>query len=125
MSKYKWKIEIRQGTMLWTPIHGTYKSCIVQLVMFVLFQSVLTVQSNTNPNENHKNRSASWSGAPGRPLWIEKEYAGRIKVPHTFVVHNYTRPTVCQYCKKLLRGLFRQGLQCKGVWYLGIGQTTA
>uniref|UniRef100_K7GEL8 protein kinase C n=1 Tax=Pelodiscus sinensis TaxID=13735 RepID=K7GEL8_PELSI len=25
-----------------------------------------------------------------------------------------TRPTVCQFCKKLLKGLFRQGLQCKG-----------
>jgi len=43
-----------------------------------------------------------------------KEYACRIKVPHTLVVHNYTRPTVCQLCKKLLKGLFRQGLQCKG-----------
>ena len=58
-----------------------------------------------------QSRSKSWSG---RPLWMEKEYAGRIKVPHTFVVHNYTCPTVCQYCKKLLKGLFRQGLQCRG-----------
>ncbi|XP_072025652.1 serine/threonine-protein kinase D3-like isoform X3 [Amphiura filiformis] len=57
-------------------------------------------------------RSPSWSG---RPLWVEREVAGRIKVPHTFVVHNYTKPTVCQYggCKKLLVGLFRQGHQCK------------
>lgn len=79
-------------------------------------RNVLSLQTLSVPgkNENHKNRSASWSGAPGRPIWMEKEYAGRIKVPHTFVVHNYTRPTVCQYCKKLLRGLFRQGLQCKG-----------
>lgn len=38
----------------------------------------------------------------------------KVKVPHTFAVHSYTRPTVCQYCKRLLRGLFRQGLQCKG-----------
>uniref|UniRef100_A0A671W3K6 protein kinase C n=1 Tax=Sparus aurata TaxID=8175 RepID=A0A671W3K6_SPAAU len=37
----------------------------------------------------------------------------KVKVPHTFAVHSYTRPTVCQYCKRLLRGLFRQGLQCK------------
>ncbi|KFO29266.1 Serine/threonine-protein kinase D1 [Fukomys damarensis] len=37
----------------------------------------------------------------------------KVKVPHTFVIHSYTRPTVCQYCKKLLKGLFRQGLQCK------------
>ena len=38
----------------------------------------------------------------------------KVKVPHTFAIHSYTRPTVCQYCKRLLRGLFRQGLQCKG-----------
>ncbi|MEJ1286478.1 hypothetical protein NN561_017485 [Cricetulus griseus] len=37
----------------------------------------------------------------------------KVKVPHTFVIHSYTRPTVCQFCKKLLKGLFRQGLQCK------------
>ncbi|XP_022249184.1 serine/threonine-protein kinase D1-like isoform X1 [Limulus polyphemus] len=49
----------------------------------------------------------------GRPPWVDRELAGRIKVPHTFVVHSYTRPTVCQYCKKLLKGLFRQGMQCK------------
>jgi len=49
----------------------------------------------------------------GRPAWIERELAGRLRVPHTFVVHSYTRLTVCQLCKKLLKGLFRQGLQCK------------
>lgn len=38
----------------------------------------------------------------------------KVKVPHTFLIHSYTRPTVCQACKKLLKGLFRQGLQCKG-----------
>ncbi|KAI0212920.1 Serine/threonine-protein kinase D3 [Lamellibrachia satsuma] len=64
----------------------------------------------TSSMDSHNSRPKSWSG---RPLWLEKEYAVRIKVPHTFVVHNYKRPTVCQLCKKLLRGLFRQGLQCK------------
>lgn len=39
---------------------------------------------------------------------------GRVKVPHTFSIHTYTRPTICQLCKRLLKGLFRQGLQCKG-----------
>lgn len=74
--------------------------------------SLLALPSNSSRTESSRNsRSKSWSG--GRPLWMEKEYACRIKVPHTFVVHNYTRPTVCQHCKKLLRGLFRQGLQCK------------
>ncbi|RWS02096.1 serine/threonine-protein kinase D1-like protein, partial [Dinothrombium tinctorium] len=59
--------------------------------------------------------SSSGSKTPvsGRPAWVERELAGRIRVPHSFVVHSYTKPTVCQYCKKLLKGLFRQGLQCK------------
>ena len=39
--------------------------------------------------------------------------AGRIKIPHTFVVHSYTKPTVCHFCRKLLKGLFKQGLQCR------------
>lgn len=39
------------------------------------------------------------------------------KIPHTFAVHTYTRPTVCQFCKKLLRGLFKQGVQCKDCQY--------
>ena len=61
--------------------------------------------------ETRSSRSKSWSG---RPIWLEREYASRIKVPHTFIVHNYTRPTMCQWCRKLLKGLFRQGVQCKG-----------
>ncbi|XP_048474174.1 serine/threonine-protein kinase D1-like [Rhincodon typus] len=49
----------------------------------------------------------------GRPIELDKIFLSKVKVPHTFAVHSYTRPTVCQFCKKLLRGLFRQGLQCK------------
>lgn len=41
----------------------------------------------------------------------------KVKIPHTFQVHTYTRPTVCQFCKKLLRGLFKQGLQCNDCQY--------
>uniref|UniRef100_A0A8C9TP33 protein kinase C n=1 Tax=Scleropages formosus TaxID=113540 RepID=A0A8C9TP33_SCLFO len=48
-----------------------------------------------------------------RPVHLDKILMSKVKVPHTFAVHSYTRPTVCQYCKRLLRGLFRQGLQCK------------
>lgn len=40
-----------------------------------------------------------------------------MRIPHTFAIHSYTRPTVCQYCKKLLRGLFKQGVQCKDCHY--------
>lgn len=60
------------------------------------------------------NRSPSLGG---RPAWIEKELSSRVRIPHTFVLHTYTRPTVCQYCKKLLKGLFKQGLQCKDCNY--------
>ncbi|CAG9834220.1 unnamed protein product [Diabrotica balteata] len=60
------------------------------------------------------NRSPSLGG---RPVWVEKEMSSRVKIPHTFVLHSYTRPTVCQYCKKLLKGLFKQGLQCKDCNY--------
>lgn len=43
--------------------------------------------------------------------------SSRCKIPHTFALHSYTRPTVCQLCKKLLRGLFKQGVQCKDCHY--------
>jgi len=65
---------------------------------------------STSPNIQKHGRS---SISAGRPFWIEKEMAGRIKIPHTFVVHSYTKPTVCHFCRKLLKGLFKQGLQCK------------
>ncbi|CAI2352664.1 unnamed protein product [Caenorhabditis sp. 36 PRJEB53466] len=61
-----------------------------------------------------KDRSCSWSG---RPLWMEIAEATRVKVPHTFQVHSYKRPTVCQHCKKLLKGILRQGMQCRDCKY--------
>uniref|UniRef100_A0A8D2P2F7 Serine/threonine-protein kinase n=1 Tax=Zosterops lateralis melanops TaxID=1220523 RepID=A0A8D2P2F7_ZOSLA len=60
--------------------------------------------------EGRLKRIPSWSG---RPIWMDKMVLCRVKVPHTFAVHSYTRPTICQYCKRLLKGLFRQGMQCK------------
>uniref|UniRef100_G3NV78 Serine/threonine-protein kinase n=1 Tax=Gasterosteus aculeatus aculeatus TaxID=481459 RepID=G3NV78_GASAC len=62
------------------------------------------------PHQEAGKRILSWSG---RPIWMEKMVLGRVKVPHTFAIHTYTRPTICQYCKRLLKGLFRQGMQCK------------
>uniref|UniRef100_A0A665TTT8 Protein kinase D1 n=1 Tax=Echeneis naucrates TaxID=173247 RepID=A0A665TTT8_ECHNA len=59
-----------------------------------------------------KRRSSSQSYV-GRPIELDKLLLSKVKVPHSFLIHSYTRPTICQHCKKLLKGLFRQGLQCK------------
>ncbi|KAK2826809.1 hypothetical protein Q5P01_021023 [Channa striata] len=58
-------------------------------------------------------RRSSSQSYVGRPIELDKILLSKVKVPHTFLIHSYTRPTVCQHCKKLLKGLFRQGLQCK------------
>lgn len=34
-------------------------------------------------------------------------------VPHSFAVHTYKTLTCCGYCKKLLWGMTRQGMQCE------------
>ncbi|XP_054154331.1 serine/threonine-protein kinase D1-like isoform X2 [Oppia nitens] len=74
------------------------------------------LQISTSPSRDRRYSSSSSTTSSiqsGRPEWVEKALAGRIRVPHTFVVHSYKLPTVCQHCKKLLKGIFRQGLQCK------------
>lgn len=60
-------------------------------------------------------RPPSWAEPP---VWLGIGYGDRCRpqVPHTFHIHSYTKPTVCQYCHRLLKGLFRQGLQCSGEW---------
>ncbi|KAF2360498.1 Protein kinase C-like phorbol ester/diacylglycerol-binding domain [Trinorchestia longiramus] len=78
--------------------------------------SSLVTQSTSSPNLPKSPRGSVVSSA-GRPIWVERELAGRIKVPHTFSLHTYTKPTVCHYCKKLLKGLFKQGFQCKDCRY--------
>ncbi|XP_053716036.1 protein kinase D4 [Synchiropus splendidus] len=52
-------------------------------------------------------RPPSWAEPPE---WLP--VGVKAQVPHTFHIHSYTKPTVCQHCHRLLRGLFRQGLQC-------------
>uniref|UniRef100_A0A2M4ACC3 protein kinase C n=1 Tax=Anopheles triannulatus TaxID=58253 RepID=A0A2M4ACC3_9DIPT len=55
---------------------------------------------------------------PSRSPSLTIRGAGQpFKIPHSFSIHTYTRPTVCQYCKKLLRGLFKQGVQCRDCHY--------
>ncbi|XP_075223553.1 serine/threonine-protein kinase D3 [Lycorma delicatula] len=77
-------------------------------------ESSLLPGSGSNLTVPKTSRSPSLGG---RPPWIDKEIANRIKIPHTFVLHTYTRPTICQLCKKLLKGLFKQGMQCKDCHY--------
>ena len=48
---------------------------------------------------SQKERRATWSG---RPVWTEPSLSGRIQVPHTFAIHSYKKPTVCQICKRLV-----------------------
>ena len=35
-------------------------------------------------------------------------------LPHCFYVHSYRSPTKCHVCKRLLKGLVKQGYRCKG-----------
>ncbi|KAJ3613039.1 hypothetical protein NHX12_019295 [Muraenolepis orangiensis] len=72
--------------------------------------TVVVLEEQQQSHQEAGKRILSWSG---RPIWMEKMVLGRVKVPHTLAVHTYTRPTICQYCKRLLKGLFRQGMQCK------------
>ncbi|GAB5569899.1 serine/threonine-protein kinase D3 [Prionailurus iriomotensis] len=75
-----------------------------------LEREILRAEAVSHVHQEPSKRIPSWSG---RPIWMEKMVMCRVKVPHTFAVHSYTRPTICQYCKRLLKGLFRQGMQCK------------
>ncbi len=36
-------------------------------------------------------------------------------LPHCFYVHSYRSPTKCHICKRLLKGLIKQGYRCKGM----------
>uniref|UniRef100_S4R9R9 Uncharacterized protein n=1 Tax=Petromyzon marinus TaxID=7757 RepID=S4R9R9_PETMA len=67
-------------------------------------------RSDSTPLAWRDKRTASWSG---RPVWVDRAVAGKVKVPHTFVTHSYKLPTMCQHCRRLLKGIFRQGLQCR------------
>lgn len=59
---------------------------------------------------SRKSKKEMWSG---RPLWVDRAMRDKPQLPHTFAVKTYTTLTVCHHCKKLLKGLFRQGVQCK------------
>lgn len=83
-------------------------------VLCITIRYIICSQQKT-PSDFFPGRGRSNSQSYiGRPIELDKILLSKVKVPHTFVIHSYTRPTVCQHCKKLLKGLFRQGLQCKG-----------
>lgn len=70
----------------------------------------ISSQDSGGSKNSKQNKSPSLSSRIG---WADRDGAPRISIPHTFVLHTYTRPTVCYICKKLLKGLFKQGMQCK------------
>ena len=47
----------------------------------------------------------------GRPAWVDVQMANRLKIPHTFVIHTYTKPTMCQLCQKMLVGVSPEGVR--------------
>ncbi|XP_072929596.1 serine/threonine-protein kinase D1 isoform X2 [Epargyreus clarus] len=70
-------------------------------------------RSSAHSHASHDDSLLGSSGKRGTGPWA----GGSLGIPHTFQVHTYTRPTVCRLCKKLLRGLFKQGLQCGDCHY--------
>lgn len=75
----------------------------LSFVFWLIFLQLLS--SNVIPKQS---RSPSLGGRTA-----DREAAGRIRIPHTFVLHSYMRPTVCHFCRKLLKGIIKQGLQCR------------
>lgn len=61
----------------------------------------------------HNNGASVQTTWSGRPLWIDRALLSRPQVPHTFFVHSFKKPTVCHHCKKLIKGVFRNGFKCK------------
>ncbi|KAF3826509.1 hypothetical protein GH733_009034 [Mirounga leonina] len=106
------------GEMLWGLVRQGLKCEGPGLSVPRLLQTeyVALPTEESHVHQEPSKRIPSWSG---RPIWMEKMVMCRVKVPHTFAVHSYTRPTICQYCKRLLKGLFRQGMQCKEPSSLG------
>ncbi|KAH8268074.1 hypothetical protein KR018_012455 [Drosophila ironensis] len=80
-------------------------------------QSLVSTEDSTGRND-----SSSSLNIPGHRHQRTHSSGSRngltvVRIPHTFMVHTYGIPTVCQVCKKLLKGLFKQGLQCRDCQY--------
>ncbi|XP_058128242.1 serine/threonine-protein kinase D1 [Anopheles coustani] len=72
--------------------------------------------SSGGVSNNRQSRSSSLTSRGGT-IGMSGGSSQSIKIPHSFSIHTYTRPTVCHHCKKLLRGLFKQGVQCRDCHY--------
>lgn len=79
--------------------------CLYACSILLLFLYLQLLPTSVVPKQS---RSPSLGGRTA-----DREAAGRIRIPHTFVLHSYMRPTVCQFCRKLLKGIIKQGMQCK------------
>ena len=52
-----------------------------------------------SPSPSTGSRRMTWTC--GRPVAIDK-LVNKLEIPHTFVIHSYRRPTVCNVCRKLV-----------------------
>ena len=48
----------------------------------------------------------------GRPAWVEAHLKNRLPIPHTFVIHTYTKPTKCHLCHKVYDESGKNQLSC-------------
>ncbi|XP_026679352.1 serine/threonine-protein kinase D3 [Diaphorina citri] len=104
---------IKEGWM----IHYTSKDSMVRapflwpshLGFCIQYKKSLSSSFSTKPSSRSPSLTSRTDAlsptSPGAP--------SSVNIPHTFNLHTYTRPTLCGLCKKLLKGLFKQGLQCK------------
>ena len=58
-----------------------------------------TSSQGSSPSPSLGTRRMTWTC--GRPVAIDK-LVNKLEIPHTFVIHSYKRPTVCNVCRKLV-----------------------
>ncbi|XP_022913923.1 serine/threonine-protein kinase D1 isoform X2 [Onthophagus taurus] len=79
--------------------------------------------SATSGNSGNTDETNSWNRSLEAPTLtlggrlISFERAGPNRILHKFELHTYKIPTVCQVCRRLLKGLYRQGYQCEGCYW--------
>lgn len=90
----------------------------IRIVILINLQQLPSlIRHNRSPSAGSRSGSTSTNGSSNNSSILTSGSSGQIRIPHTFAIHSYTRPTVCHHCKKLLRGLFKQGVQCRDCHY--------